>query len=120
MLDFAFSVFFEIYVLASKSIDKKELGYLTKKTRKLDVIYTVLQWLIRVLLILTAFYQLAIRFLEPSRYCIDEVKTLDEEGQWLQWLAFGKLLKILLLCLFSLVISYGEAEDQQNSSQEEI
>ena len=73
------------------------------------------------LLILTAFYQFAIRFLKPSRYCIDEVKTLDEEAQWLQWLAFGKLLKILILCLISMVISNGEAEDsQQNSSQEEI
>ena len=102
-LDLFITAFLEIYVLLVKYFDLRKQGYFSNKTEILDLVYTIVKWLVRVLLLLIAFFQLAIlSFDKTSRYCIFEVETLKEEGQWLHWLMIGKFIKVLLLSLVDL------------------
>ena len=82
-LDLMITAFLEIYVLFMKYFDLNTQGYFSLKTERLILVYTIVKWLARTLLLLIAFFQLAIRSLRPSIYCIFEVETLSEEGQWL-------------------------------------
>lgn len=110
-LDLLITAFVELYVLLMKYYDLNKQGYFSNKTENLDFVYMIVKWLVRVLLLLIAFFQLAIlSFDKSSRYCILEVETLKEEGQWLQWLCIAKIIKVLLLSLVDLCAR--DEEDQ--------
>jgi len=85
-LDFINSAFFEFYIRMRTHREKTTFGYIHDKTERFALQYAVLEWVLRAIMVLVSFAQLAIRKLSASEYCISETKDLELEGTWLSWL----------------------------------
>jgi len=103
--DFINAAFFEFYIRQRNHAEKERYGYITKGTLTLETIYAVMEWVFRALCLLVALLQLMIRNSNTGNYCINDVKLLYSEGQWLLWLIIVSTFKILLLSAWHLFLN---------------
>ena len=80
-----------------------------------------MEWVFRSVAILISLLQWMIRNSETGRYCIEEVKLLEEEGMWLKTLILVQLIKIIILSVWHIILNRrknGFFADDQGSDDE--